>query len=184
MEKEKPARFQFRLRTLLIALVIVAFAIGIWFTFPRPLLDSGHHRPGLDAIVEAKNIVNRLVVSVEHFKMDYNQYPWPDDAPPMGTTMADILRELAPTNPGITKGRKHTINTKTETYFEVSCKRLKNGTLIDPWGNEYMIVYDEKTKSPMIWSKGANGKDETSEDRRDDIANRSSDDIAYARQKR
>ena len=106
--------------------------------------------------------------------MDYNRYPWPDSAPPLGTTMADVLKELAPTNPGVTKGKKPTINTAMETYFEVPDKYLRNGTLVDYWGNEYMIAYDEKIKGPIIWSKGPNGIDETSdgdEKYGDDIAN-------------
>ena len=106
--------------------------------------------------------------------MDYNQYPWPDDAPPPATSMADIVMELAPTNSRVAKGKKPTINTAWETYLEVLDKYIKNGTLVDPWGNEYMIVHDTKKKRVIIWSKGPNGIDETSdgdEKYGDDIAN-------------
>lgn len=195
MEKEKPARFQFRLRTLLIGIVMINLLFWAFFTFLRPLLESNS---GPKPIVWSSNIIRQLVVSMQNFRMDYNQYPWPDDAPPMGTSIADILRELAPTDPRVTKGKKPTINTAMRTYFEYSDRYFRNGTLVDYWGNEYMIVYEFSVKGrtmwgrgpngdrieyevkvPIIWSKGPNGIDETSDSDED-----YGDDIANARQKR
>ena len=132
------------------------------------------HNKGSGKMQAAHFRIYELLISIKNFKMDYNQYPWPDDAPPMGTTMADVLRELAPTHPGVTKGKKPTINTAMETYFEVPNNYLKNGTLVDPWGGEYMIIWDDRRKGPIIWTKSRNGIDETSdgdEDWGDDIFN-------------
>ena len=98
----------------------------------------------------------------------------PGATPPPVTSMADIVKELAPTHPGVTKGQKPAINTARETYLEVTYKYLKNGTLVDRWGNEYVIVYKDKVKGLIIWSKGPNGIDETldgDQNYGDDIAN-------------
>ena len=174
MEKEKPARFQFRLRTLPIVLVVVIFLIAIWSALPRGFgffvggrpSHHGPHGPGITG-----HMIAQLVVAMENFKIDYNQYPWPNDAPPPVTSMADILREFMPTDPRLTKGKSPVINVARETYLEIPEKHVKNGTLADPWGNEYLIVY---VKGPIIWSQGPNGIDETSdgdEKYGDDIAN-------------
>lgn len=170
MEKEKPAKQLFCLRTTLITFVaaIIRMFVGLFFYG-----GQSHVHPKTRVMI-AKNMIHQMDVSIAKFKMDYDQFPWPNDAPPIGTTMADILRELAPTNELLTKGKKPTINTAMETYFEIARKHLKNGTLVDPWGNEYMIGYDEMLNGPSIWSKGPNGIDEMSdgdEDYGDDIFN-------------
>lgn len=77
-------------------------------------------------------MIAQLVVAMENFKIDYNQYPWPNDAPPPVTSMADILREFMPTDPRLTKGKSPVINVARETYLEIPEKYVKNGTLVDP----------------------------------------------------
>ena len=170
MEKEKPARtrsFPKILLEIFVVALIPIILIGLLLPMRRGVTTSAK-------VVEAKYRIHQLVISIENFKMNYDQYPWPNDAPPMGITMADVLRELAPTHPGVTKGKKSTINTAMETYFEVPNNYLKNGTLVDPWGGEYMIIWDDRRKGPIIWTKSRNGIDETSdgdEDWGDDIFN-------------
>jgi len=40
---------------------------------------------------------------------------------------------------------------------------LKNGTLVDNWGREIMFRVDPEKLAPVIWSCGADGKDDTND---------------------
>ncbi len=112
---------------------------------------------------ETRNMVNALELAIESFRLDYNQYPWrPPPLTPEVLVSADVIRELMPDDPRITVGQVPTQNRKGRSYLKsVKERYIKDGTLVDPWGQEYKFDWDGENRVLLIYSIGSNGEDET-----------------------
>lgn len=156
----------FTLIELLTVIAIIAILAGV-------LIPSLVRARSSTEKVEAKNMINAIEMAIEHFKLDYNQHPWDPLAGP--GSMADVIRELMPDDPRITAGLVPEHNKKGRSYLRsIKKKYIKDGTLVDPWRQEYMIEFSVTEQKMTIWSAGSNELDETSDDDEvygDDITN-------------
>ncbi len=156
----------FTLIELLTVIAIIAILAGV-------LIPSLVRARSSTEVAEAKSMVNAIELAIEHFKLDYNQHPWDPQAGP--GAMADVIRELMPDDPRITAGLVPEYNKQGRSYLRsIKEKYIKDGTLTDPWGREYMIEFNVTQQKMTIWSVGSTGEDETSdgdEDYGDDITN-------------
>ncbi len=147
----------FTLIELLTVIAIIAILAGVLI----PSLVGAKEKT---ARAETQSMINALEIAIENFKLDYNQYPWaPPPYTPDTLVSADIIRELIPDDPRITAGQVPTYNKKGRSYIKsLKDRYVKDGTLVDPWGQEYQFEYDGETKKLTIFSIGGNGEDETS----------------------
>lgn len=149
----------FTLIELLTVITIIAILAGV--LIPALVRVSAKAREA-----EAANMVNALEMAIESFKLDYNQYPW--DPPPLTPAVlasADVIRELMPDDPRITTGTVPTHNKKGRSYLRSIKERyIRDGTLTDPWGQEYKFDWDNDNQVLLIYSCGPNGEDDTIDD--------------------
>ena len=85
------------------------------------------------------------------------------------------MRELMPDDPRITEGLVPEYNRKGRSYLRsIKDKYIEEGTVVDPWKQEYIIEFDVAQQKTSIWSIGPDGVDDTSDgddDYGDDITN-------------
>lgn len=114
----------------------------------------------------ATHMGQQIDLAIRNFFAEYQQFPWPMSSPPVAAPAADILRELAPLDKKLTLGRAPTIN-RTRNYFTVPDKIPERGanagTLVDPWGNQYLVSWDVASNRALVWSPGPDGADDTSD---------------------
>ncbi len=127
--------------------------------------------------VEVHNMVSAINRALESFKLDYNQYPWtPPPLSPKLPVSADVIKELAP-NDARLEGGDIVWNKRKKDYLpEVPDKYIDftGHKLIDMWGNEYVFWWNAAAEKAVIFSKGENQTDDTSDDNggtKDDITN-------------
>ena len=150
-EPPKPKR-QLEKSLLILALVLPALLIvgmGVLLVFGKATTGS--------ISVPIASLVQELDLACNNFRLENGQYPWAKPDSVTATTeirCKDVYIELR----GL-PGAK--INTTQDYLGEVKKRHVKNGTLVDPWGHEIMIRVNPKDGSPVIWSCGKNGKDDT-----------------------
>ena len=159
----------FTLIELLTVITIIAILAGV--LIPSLVRATAKARDG-----EARNMVNALELAVESFRLDYNQYPWnPPPLTPEVLVSADIIRELMPDDPRITVGQVPTHNRKGRSYLKsVKERYIRDGTLVDPWLQEYKFDWDGENRMLLIYSIGENQEDDTidgDDDYGDDLTN-------------
>ena len=153
----------------LIELLTVIAIIGILSAFLLPALIGAKQRARSS---EVTRMVKDLEMAIRNFYFDYNQHPWdPATVVPMdpaSITVADAIRELAPSETKLTLGNTPTINTQLKDYLTIPAKFARppvggggSVTLVDIWGSEYMIMYNADDQKVIIWSKGEDTIDDT-----------------------
>lgn len=145
----------FTLIELLTVIAIIAILAGI--LIPSLVMAGAKTRK-----TEAQNMINSLEMAIENFRLDYNQYPWrPPPFTPDELTSADVIRELIPDDPRITAGQVPTQNKYGRPYLtSVKERYIKDGTMVDPWGQEYIFDWDNENQKLTIYSIGPNMTDE------------------------
>ena len=145
----------FTLIELLTVIAIIAILAGI-------LIPSLVRATRKAEEAEAANMIKALELAIESFKLDYNQYPWPQ--PPFTPdvfTASDLIRELMPDDPRITDGQVPTFNRKGRSYLRaVKDRYIRDGTIADPWGYEYKFEWDDTEEKLLIYSFGPNQRDD------------------------
>ena len=143
----------------LIELLTVIVIIGILAGMLIPVVIN---IAGTSTETQARNMITALVLAVERFRLENNQYPWP---PPPGTpdplVPEDVIRELIPDDPRITLGQVPTHNKARRSYLpSLKDEYVKGGTLVDPWGNAYRFKWDAAAEKVIIYSFGKDGADD------------------------
>ena len=128
-------------------------------------------QPPPDKVGEARAMIAKLEVALESFKADYGQDPWPEESLPI-LHSRDVIRELMPKDPRIWNGADPTINVGQTTYLhDVPSYYISDGTLVDPWGNEYLFAYSPSPEAVLIYSFGPDCRDGGADPWSDDISN-------------
>jgi hypothetical protein len=145
----KLTAFGVMLITIAVITPVIALVIGI-------VLPNSRHK---SICRQTASFVAELDLACENFRLENGQYPW---AKPSEVTAAteirgkDVYVELQGL-PGAT------INTSQNYLGEVKKRQVKNGTLVDNWGHEIMFRVDPEKLTPVIWSCGPDGKDDTND---------------------
>lgn len=142
----------------LIELLTVVAIIAVLAAILLPTLVGVRQRARR---VEAQNMIRALELAVERFKLDHSQYPWaPPPQTPEKPVSADVIRELMADDPRITAGSVPTYNRTGRSYLTgVKDEYIKDGTLVDPWGEEYRFQWESASEKVLIYSFGGDGDD-------------------------
>jgi hypothetical protein len=135
----------------IVPVLVIAVAAIILLALVKVERHIDHPHPGV------RPMLQQLFRACENFRLDNGQYPWPkpnEATPTTVISVRDVYIELR-----ALPGAK--INTTLDYLGEVHKDFLKNDTLVDPWGHEIMIRVDPEKGTPVIWSCGKDGKDDT-----------------------
>ena len=168
----------FTLIELLVVIAIIAILAGLLL----PALIGARERAKRAEVVR---LVQDMELAIKNFHFDYSEFPWPPPPPQPAQPplpipdSANIIRELAPTNPRIDSPKQPDpndptwVNKRFKEYLTIHDKFLGvpasggNGgkkTLIDIWRQEFKFYYDVENQRVIIWSVGKDGQDDTQDD--------------------
>ncbi|HMP74010.1 MAG TPA: prepilin-type N-terminal cleavage/methylation domain-containing protein [Kiritimatiellia bacterium] len=128
----------FSLIELLVVIAIIAILAGLLF----PALNAVMQR---SESAQARTEVKAIEMAVRSFYTDYGRFPigsgQPDQAFGIGNNAnGELIRILrAISGPG---NVNHVNNPRRRNYLDINENSLLNDNLVDPWGNQYVIVMD------------------------------------------
>ncbi len=150
----------FTLVELLVVIAIISLLMATVFAILGPIMTAR-------ANAKARSVAGTVTSALEQYRGDFNNYPW--------LKASDVSKKMAASLPGEVEiltvkvlaelrgqGEVNRITDYLGGMDSGSMKDLGSGrTLVDPWGREYLIRVNPKTMSPVVWSRGHNGSDET-----------------------
>jgi len=108
---------------------------------------------------DAAYLVRELELQLASYRLEQSRFPWAKPAEVSESTVIDAAQVCAELRGDKTKA---TIN-KTQDYLKgIPLKFIKDGRIVDPWGNEIRFRVNS-TLDPVIWSCGPDGKDDTND---------------------
>lgn len=146
----------------IIELLVVIAIIGILSGLLMPVLIKSRNVANKTKVT---SMIRDLIIAIKNFQHDYGDYPWPEGTDPDAIEMADVLRELSPSNTKLSKGVPVQINMQLRDYLEIPLGTIGNSplgggrTMLDIWNEEYKIRFDVDGQEPVVWSKGEDRKD-------------------------
>ena len=150
----------FTLVELLVVISVIALLAGLTATV---IVRQGH-RP---RATKTMGRVHQIKLAIEQFRLENNQYPWAlpvDDTTSPVIVFADVAKELNPSNANLSGTVKFNLSKRDYLAFtnSGSVKEINSsGQVVDPWSNEYKIHWDTKLDRVIIWSRGPDGNDDT-----------------------
>ena len=150
----------FTLVELLVVIAIVSLLMATVFAILGPIMNARNN-------AKARSVAGTVHSALEQYRGDFNNYPW--------LKPAEVGKKMAASLPGEVEiltvsvlaelrgqGEVNRITDYLGGMDAASMKDLGSGrTLVDPWGREYLIRVNPETMSPVVWSRGRNGSDET-----------------------
>ena len=102
-------------------------------------------------------IIRKLRLALESYRLDHGRYPWtipPKVRPGETIDAAQVYAELR-------ASPNSKINKATDYFMDQAKQYIKDGRVVDSWGNEIRFRVDNASLQVIIWSCGPDGKDDT-----------------------
>lgn len=157
MSSGRRERRGFTLLEVLTVIGIILILIGILLTVLARARESAKRAQILSFI---KNVES----SAKNFQLNYNRWPWEVEGATLAQKLpaSDIFAELCPANTGLTPASYQPLLNKQRTeYLAIPAQWMKNGAVVDPWGNALEFFWNPDTRSIVIVSPGKNQTNET-----------------------
>ncbi len=107
--------------------------------------------------VRVSSQVKELELSCVNFRLDCGRYPWAKPGEVIATTTIDPQQVYAEL-----KGRGK-INSIQDYLGKMPERFLKDGRVVDLWGNPIQFRVNPDGLEPVVWSYGPDGKDNTND---------------------
>lgn len=158
MSTQEPGQTRgFTVLELLIVIAIVSILAALILSVAGPVRKKAVRAQALQLIQSAEH-------AAKSFQLAHNRWPWNADGQTLAKKLPaqDIFAELAPGNPALAPAA-HTplANTQKTEFLSLPASAIRNGRVIDPWGNELEFFWNPDTRSVVIVSAGPNGVNET-----------------------
>ncbi len=100
-------------------------------------------------------VVKETKLACGNFKLEFEKYPWDGKDSAGG--------EIDPEQVYAELSGRGTINRRYNYMKKLSKDSVKNGRIVDLWGNELLFRVDPATGDAVIWSCGPDGTDDTND---------------------
>ncbi len=131
----------------MVVLVVVLVALIVGVLGPQ----RGSHP------VAVSSLVKELELAGMNFRLEYGRYPWAKPGEVTAATTIDPRQVYAEL-----KGRGK-INSIQDYLGKLPEEFLKDGRIVDAWGNPIQFRVNPDSLEPVVWSFGPDGKDNTND---------------------
>lgn len=113
---------------------------------------------------EVATLVKNVESAAKTFQLNYNRWPFEIDGVTLKDKLkaCDVFAELSPGNTALTPCTyQPLINKQRVEYLAIPPTNIRNGSVVDVWGNPLELYWNPDTRTLVIVSAGENQKNET-----------------------
>jgi hypothetical protein len=142
-----PGTFRRRLGWSLCAIAALLFGLLAWRTYEGLRWGRGGSRSDYER-GQAIRLVKVFQLEVGNYCLEYGSFPWEQQRNVNATTAIDSGLALAKMRQS-PRAERH--------YLQQLVENIKDGQLLDVWGNPIQVRVEPNSGAPVIWSCGPDG---------------------------
>jgi prepilin-type N-terminal cleavage/methylation domain-containing protein len=147
----------FTLIELLTVIGIIALLLGLVVAVLGPAREKAKR-------AQVLNLIKNIEGAAKVFQLAYNRWPWDVEGKTLGMKLnaGDIFVELSPANAALTPASYTPLfNRQRAEYLAIAPNWIKDGKVVDAWGNELEFFWNPEARCIVIVSPGRDKTNDT-----------------------